>query len=62
MTDPMTRRATRLLMRVVPNWTVKPYSVEYWDRYTSGNDARTALSLACGYTPDQINPARGTCG
>ena len=59
MTDPI-RRATRLVMRVVPNWTTVPFTVDYWDRYTSGCDARTALSLAVGCDVDRIHPARGT--
>lgn len=56
---PQVRAAVLRLMRVVlPQ--VEPGSVAYWDQRTSGNDARAALSLACGGTPNTIHPARGT--
>lgn len=55
------QRAIYLLTRVAPH-TPDRFTdpVRYWDAYTSGCDARTALSLACGATVDQIDPVYGT--
>jgi hypothetical protein len=48
----------RLMCVVGPQ--VEPGSVAYWDQRTSGNDARSALSIAAGGSPDEVHPARGT--
>lgn len=52
------RRATRLLLRVIP-YDEQIGSVAYWNAITSGDDARAALSLACGYPADLIDPVTG---
>jgi hypothetical protein len=52
------RGAVLRLMRIVR--PVRYGSAEYWDQRTSGNDARTALSLACGGTPDSVDQVDGT--
>ena len=56
---PEMRQATLRLMRVCgPEHP--PYSVAYWDQRTSGNDARAALSMACGAPPNDVDPVLGT--
>lgn len=57
----MQRLATARLMRVAPDHRDRVTDpIGYWDAYTSGCDARTALSLAIGAHPDSIDPSTGT--
>lgn len=35
-------------------------TVQQWDARTSANDARAALSLACGHDPTTLDPTTGT--
>lgn len=60
---PMQRRAVLRLMAAVPDDGQRMRlsdPVAYWDRRTSGNDARAALSLACGAHPSDVDPVLGT--
>lgn len=55
----MQRAAVLRLMRVCGR-EVERHSVAYWDQRTSGNDARAALSIACGAPPNDVDPVLGT--
>jgi hypothetical protein len=57
---PQVRRAVLRLMRVVSYDHVERHSPQWWDIYTAGCDARTALCIARGVPLDLIGPACGT--
>lgn len=57
----MQRAATRRLMHVAPDHADRLRDpIGYWDAYTSGCDARTALSLAIGVPVHLVDPSTGT--
>lgn len=53
------RRAARLRLLLICTAQHPRGSVEQWDQRTSANDARTALSLACGARPNDAHPVGG---